>query len=317
MGQIEAEGDGAIETEPHGVLYCDGSYIERRMNGFPSDDHHTSWNTVRFSLAGLEVLLRSPDDALANLSPSYAAQGAARDTPDLVLEIRRVVGLGAGAPRPPRYPEFARSRTTGGAIRLHRPDATGEVALPLSPAEPVRGSFVVGESRHSLDAVLRASVSIAVPRNGGLILHASAVDARGAAYVFSGVSGAGKSTIATLLGGLPGFTKIADDLVIVMPHAGGFALHTVPFLCKEARPPRHGLPGAGGHALAQRPAHRRERLAPAAATRELLRHVLAHVVEPQTAASTLAAALAFTTVVPCHRLEFARAASVVDVLDIT
>ena len=49
----------------------------------------------------------------------------------------------------------------------------------------------------------------------GVLLHASGVSDAGAGLLFSGMSGAGKSTIATLWQGKAGVTALSDDRVIV------------------------------------------------------------------------------------------------------
>lgn len=54
----------------------------------------------------------------------------------------------------------------------------------------------------------------------GLILHAAGAVWRGAGVAFLGVSGAGKSTIAGLLAGRPGWEPLSDDRVILRRAAG-------------------------------------------------------------------------------------------------
>jgi hypothetical protein len=55
---------------------------------------------------------------------------------------------------------------------------------------------------------------------GGLVLHASAVDVDGKALAFVGFSGQGKTTVATLLSA-DGYPLVTDDLLPVSPHGGG------------------------------------------------------------------------------------------------
>jgi hypothetical protein len=63
-----------------------------------------------------------------------------------------------------------------------------------------RGAITLRASVYSFDACLRVLLCALLPRQGGLLLHASAVvAAKGRGYVFAGRSGSGKTTIARLL----------------------------------------------------------------------------------------------------------------------
>ncbi len=55
--------------------------------------------------------------------------------------------------------------------------------------------------------------------DGGFVLHASSFVADGKAFLFAGLSGAGKSTIARLLGR---GRRISDDQTMLLPHGGGW-----------------------------------------------------------------------------------------------
>src|SRR5690606_2367179 len=145
----------------------------------------------------------------------------------LIVEVERVPGFARGRERGPEYPGFRRARVAHDTIRLSRFDAEGDIVLPAASSEPVRARFRVGDSANSLEAAIRIAASIALPRRGGVIVHASAVAARGRAWIFAGVSGAGKSTIARLLSGAsPELVALADELVILAPgQHGQFAAH--------------------------------------------------------------------------------------------
>jgi hypothetical protein len=274
---------------------------------------------VRFSVAGLEVLLRAASrGSLRALSGFYQHYPAAGGAVHLVVEVEQVPGFAAGRARGPEYPAFRKQMTSAGTIALSRFDAEGELALPDGPDEPVRARFRVGDSTNSLEAAIRIGASVAMPRLGGLVMHASAVGFGGRALVFAGVSGAGKSTIAAMLDeGFPAVTKVSDELVILRPGADGtWRAHVTPFIGSEGLPHGRSLPLRGVHFLAQAPGHRRTPMAPAAALREILRHVLVYVAEPRTADTVLGAAAALVAAVPCHRLEFAKDCGVASELGI-
>ena len=112
-----------------------------------------------------------------------------------------------------------------------------------------------------------ASVGVAwTMLKGGLALHASAVRTRaGDALVFAGRSGAGKSTVAELLAdGSP----LVDDRALLWKTNRGFEV--------ESAPNTHRGAARVGRLffLAQGQATRLERMGTAAATAELLRHII-------------------------------------------
>jgi hypothetical protein len=302
----------------------------------------------RFCIAGIEVTLRSLQPrALDALAASYAtcppSSAAADLIPDLIIDIEHVPDFARGRARSPAYPAFDAHLRGPRHVALSRFDAEGELVLPDSPGGPVHGRFRVGDSANSLEAAVRIGMSVTVPRRGGLLLHASCVRADGGAAVFIGKSGAGKSTISAMLDGVPGITRLADELVIVMPaRAPGapgdatpaapgdatpaapgdatpaaWCVHVPPFLGGVALPFGAHAPLTGVHVLVQAPHHQRALLPRTDAVRALLPHVLAYVAEPETAAHALAAAAALTAAVPCYRLEFAKDPGVARVLGIT
>ncbi len=65
----------------------------------------------------------------------------------------------------------------------------------------------------------------------GFILHSSAANIRGKAYLFLGKSGAGKSTVITLL--KKEYQSLADDSVIIKKEEGVFYLYQTPFFEKN------------------------------------------------------------------------------------
>lgn len=71
-----------------------------------------------------------------------------------------------------------------------------------------------------VEAVLGPGLILALALDGTFTLHAGAVAGRDGAVLLLGESGAGKSTVAWALAGLPGFELIADD---VLPAEAGVA----------------------------------------------------------------------------------------------
>ena len=253
---------------------------------------------VAFQIAGIDVLVRSAESrALAGIPFGGAqATGAA---PALIVELELAPELGA-RPFAPDHPAFAR-RIEGDRLRIERSDAEGWIELA---GDPVRAWFRVSEELYAREACLRVALSIALPRRDALILHASAVEWDGAAHVFTGVSGAGKSTIARILASRPRCRRLADELLVLAREPRGWTLHVPPLIGVAGLPIGESAPLASIDLLVQAGDHHRERLAPRAAMRELLRHVVVYAAEAATTERVLGLVERLVADVPCHRLAF-------------
>ncbi len=262
---------------------------------------------VRFHIAGLPVAVRGD---IGDLAAVYA-RFPTSDAPALTVDVERVAGFDRA--QGPEYPAFRRAMGPGQALRVERYDAEGEIdtgELPLT------ARFRVGPSPNSLEACVRIAASLALARHGALILHASAVEHAGRALVFTGVSGAGKSTISSLLDRAPS-RKIGDELLVLSRDSdGAWQVYVPPYLGPAGIAHGAHAPLAAVHFLVQAPHHGRTPLAQPAALREILRHVLIYVAEPRTAEHILALAADLTREVPFHRLEFRKDAGVAGVLGI-
>jgi hypothetical protein len=106
--------------------------------------------------------------------------------------------------------------TAGEDTRLTH-DAGGE--LWVHGDRLVRGAGYDSAGRQPRRELARAGAILRLRRRGRFHVHASAVvDPRGRAWIFTGVSGSGKSTMAYALA-RRGWRLLGDDSVIVEPHA--------------------------------------------------------------------------------------------------
>ena len=287
---------------------------------------NTQQHEVRFHLAGLEVAVRSASaDGLSGLSPrylSYPSRVAANVAPALDIEIMRFEGFIVDddhAEPGPEFPAFHKSVHADGRIMLARYDADGWIALPPvgSGDTQIRAQFRVGISANSLEACVRIALSVALPTVSAFLFHSSTVQgAHGRALTFTGVSGAGKSTISELLDSLDGVTKIVDELGVIKVTEHGAEVHTAPFLGIAGMPLGVVAPLSGIHFLIQAPHDRRTLVPPRAAMSRVMANILAYVAEPTTAERLLELVARLTTTTPCYNLEFAKHADVAAVLDI-
>ena len=263
-------------------------------------------------------------DGLSGLSPRYLAYPSrATDAPPaLDIEITRfdgfVVDRDAAEPGP-EYPAFAKSVAADGRVIVRRNDADGWIALPAAGGDnpQIRAQFRVGVSANSLEACVRIALSIALPTVSAFLFHSSTVRvADGRALTFTGVSGAGKSTISELLSSVDGITKIVDELGVIKITEHGAEVHTAPFLGIAGMPLGVVAPLAGIHFLIQATFDRRTLVPPRAAMARVMANILAYVAEAATADRLLDLVARLTSTTPCYNLEFAKHADVAAVLDI-
>jgi hypothetical protein len=73
-----------------------------------------------------------------------------------------------------------------------------------------RGWVRMRPNRYAIDGVLRILHSLILAREGGFLVHAASVVRNGRAFVFAGISGAGKTTIARLAP--PDVTLLTDEI---------------------------------------------------------------------------------------------------------
>ncbi|HVV87414.1 MAG TPA: hypothetical protein VHE35_30440 [Kofleriaceae bacterium] len=271
---------------------------------------------LRFHLAGLPVAIRAAAaGALDDLWPTYRA--VPTDAPPaLTIDLERTPAT--DRERGPEYPAFRRTALADGRLRVERFDAEGTIT---TGDLPIAARFTVGPSLNSLEACVRIAASIALPRAGAIILHASSVEHAGRAHVFIGPSGAGKSTISTMLAtAFPQqCRRLTDELTILRrrSHAHAWEVYVPPFLSPLVLPVDAHAPLAALHVLAQAPVHARDPLGLAAALPALLGQTLVYIGEPRTAELVLGLATDLLASVPADRLRFRKDPDVAAVLGIT
>ncbi len=96
-----------------------------------------------------------------------------------------------------------------------------------------RGSVRQNANPYSLDSVLRILHSLILAERGGFLLHSASAICDGRAYLFSGVSGAGKTTMTRLAPA--DITLLTDEISYLRPSAGGYAAFGTPFAGELAR----------------------------------------------------------------------------------
>ena len=100
--------------------------------------------------------------------------------------------------------------------------------------ETGKGKILQSANPYSADAVLRIVHTLILARQGGFLLHAASAVRGGRAFVFSGVSGAGKTTISRLAP--PDTTQLTDEISYIRPDGNGYRAFGTPFAGELATP---------------------------------------------------------------------------------
>lgn len=171
--------------------------------------------------------------------------------------------------------------------------------------DPRTGRGIVRQNAnpYALDSVLRILHSLILAERGGFLLHAASGICEGSAFLFSGVSGAGKTTMTRLAPA--DVTLLTDEISYIQPGAEGYAAFGTPFAGELARPGENCTAALGAlFFLEQGPENKVEEMSSAEAVRRLMRNILFFAEDHGLVENLLATACDFVNRVPIRRLTF-------------
>jgi hypothetical protein len=178
----------------------------------------------------------------------------------------------------------------------------GDFRAEFNPAT-ARGRIQQTINPYSLDSVLRIVHTLLLARKGGFLMHASSAIRNGRAFLFPGVSGAGKTTIARLAP--PDAALLTDEISYVIPQDGAYFGMGTPFFGELARVGENlRAPIECVYLLAKGPVNKIEPVVGAEAVRGLLGNILFFARDPEFVKLVFDAAVDFGGRVPIRRLTF-------------
>lgn len=166
-----------------------------------------------------------------------------------------------------------------------------------------QGRVTQSRNPYAIDSVLRILHTLILASRGGFLIHAASAIRNERAFLFAGVSGAGKTTISRLAP--PGVTLLTDEISYVRKDDKYSACGT-PFAGELAKPGENvSAPINAVFLLHKGPSHGIEPIAPADALRSLLRNVLFFSGDETLVKCVFESIYDFVSSVPVHRLTFA------------
>ncbi len=166
-----------------------------------------------------------------------------------------------------------------------------------------RGRIRQSPNPYSIDSVLRIVHTLVLAREGGFLVHAASAVRNGKAFLFSGVSGAGKTTISRLAP--PDAAVLTDEISYVRKSGEGYTAFGTPFAGELARAGKNiSAPVAVLYFLRQGPENRIEPMGAAEAARALLGNILFFAEDQELVRQVFQAACEFVAKVPVSRLTF-------------
>jgi hypothetical protein len=256
------------------------------------NQHHE----IAVEIGGTPILLRTQDVLFRDMLASrYAGFLGSAARPRLEFDVDLIAhsaatGFGSA--------DGVRVEMEDGMWRLRRGDFQAQW-----DARAGRGRVRQSANPYSLDSVLRIVHTLILAKEGGFLLHAASAVRNGRAFLFSGVSGAGKTTLSRLAPS--DVTLLTDEISYVRRDSDGYRACGTPFAGELASVGENcSAPPAGLFFLAKGPDNKIESIDPPQAVRSLLRNILFFAEDPELVKMLFRSACDFVESVPVRRLTF-------------
>lgn len=198
-------------------------------------------------------------------------------------------------------------RSVDADLQVRMSDATwffqrGDFQARWNPASGL-GHILQSPSPYAIDSVLRIVHTLILATRGGFLVHAASAIRDDRAYLFAGVSGAGKTTISRLAP--PHVTLLTDEVSYVRPEKDGYRAYGTPFAGELAKAGENrSAPLAAIFLLHQGPENRIESVDTSEVATALMRHILFFSDDHELVARVFHSACQLIESVPVRRLIF-------------
>lgn len=244
-------------------------------------------------IGGMPVRVNTTDPAFLDLlQKRYAGFVGSSDNAEIEFDVDLT-------PPSPSNPNADVSVTRDQGRWLLR---RGDFRAEWSPASR-RGWIRQSVNPYAIDAVLRIVHTLVLAKQGGFLLHSASAIRNGRAFLFAGVSGAGKTTISRLAPA--DATLLTDEISYVRKRDSGYIACGTPFTGELAKLGENvSAPVATLYLLAQGPENRIDRIPSAEAARALLTNMLFFAEDEELVQAAFHSAFEFVSRVPVSRLTF-------------
>jgi len=252
-------------------------------------------NTISVVIGGLPISIQSADRGfIAMLEERYAGFVAAPASAGVRLDVEIVAPDGNGD----HAGDDLEVRYSGGRWLIER----GDFSAHWDPASN-RGRVRQAAYPYAIDTVMRIVHSLLLAERGGFLVHSASVVRNGRAFFFSGISGAGKTTISRLAP--PDATLLTDEISYVRRAGEAYEACGTPFAGDLGRAGENiSAPIAGLYLLVQGRHNHANPIGTAEAARRLLRNILFFANDAGLVEQLFRAACDFVSRVPVYELTF-------------
>lgn len=261
--------------------------------GLKMDTEAAAGQEVIIGIGGVPIQIRSDcPEFVGMLEKRYAGFLAPDARPLVELDIDLV------PPRQITDEDDIAVRFSAGRWLIERGDLRAELDPTLG-----RGRVVQSANPYSIDTVLRIIHSLVLAQSGGLLVHAASCIRNGRAFLFSGVSGAGKTTISSLAPA--DATLLTDEISYLQRKENGYVAHGTPFAGELARPGENVQAPLGAvYLLRQGPENVIEPVKDSDAVRLVMENVLFFAQDPVLVDRVFESVCDLVRNVPVRRLTF-------------
>jgi hypothetical protein len=259
---------------------------------------------IAVEIGGMPILFRTRDSSFRELLASrYTGFMSSLPNPKFEFEVELV------APSAEMESEDdAQVEMQDGLWHLRR----GDFRAQWDPRDG-RGHIRQSSNPYSIDSVLRIVHTLILAGEGGFLLHAASAIRDDRAFLFSGISGAGKTTISRLAPS--DVILLTDEVSYVRRDATGYHACGTPFAGELARVGANCSAPVGTLFLLEKgPENKIEVVASAEAVRCLLRNILFFAEDAELVGMIFRSACDFVDRVPVRRLTFVPDARVWDII---